>query len=166
MTLLTATGQDNRIKGIIFPFIEHSIGVEKLITKNISVQLLYQNRIIPGDNRYFHHNLIPSIRYYISSNKGLINLIYIELFYRYAYVKHFGDQSIEPYYKYYSNSIGVDIGKQIFLSKNFFMEFGVGYYYMYSGKEQYNHFEGDKNNLRIDLKVGIRLHCKKEKTSR
>jgi len=166
LTLLTATGQDIRIKGMFFPFIEHSIAVENLTHQNVSVQVLYQNRIELGDNKYYHHKVIPSIRYYFSSDKRFINQLYIEAFYRYAYIKHFPDQSEEPYYKYYSNSLGLDVGKQLFLSDNFFIEFGAGYYYIYSGKEWYNFSDNDRHRLRIDLKIGVALTRKKKKTCR
>jgi hypothetical protein len=163
LTLLTATGQDIRIKGMFFPFLEHSIAVENLTHQNVSVQVLYQNRIELGDNEYYHHRVIPSIRYYFSSEKRFINRLYIEAFYRYAYIKHFPDQSDVPYYNYYSNSFGLDGGKQFFLSDRLLIDFGVGYYYIYSGKEWHNFSDNNRHCLRIDLKFGVALTRKKDK---
>ena len=162
LILLTVTGQDIRIKGLFFPFLEHSIAVENLTNKNVSVQVTYQNQIELGDNVYYHHRVVPSIRYYFSSDKSFINRLYIDVFYRYVFIRHYPDQSVVPFYNYYSNSLGLMGGRQFFLSDRFLIDFAVGYYYIYSGKEWYNFSDDNRHRLRIDIKFGVALTRKKK----
>lgn len=151
LSLLTASGQGTRIKGLVIPFVEHSIGVEQNITKNLSIQMLYINRVDPRITKYYFHRLIPSIRFYILSNEKKRDRTYLEVFYRYAYTKQISDQS--PEQNFFSNSIGLDIGKQRSIGDNSFIEGSLGYFFIYSGEDPKNPLGG----LRIDIKFGIKL---------
>ena len=166
LTLLTVTGQDIRIKGMFFPFLEHSIAVENLTKKNFSLQLLYQNKIVWGDNGYNHHRVVPSIRYYFSSNKKFINHLYLDAFYRYAFIRQFPDQSDVPFFDYHTSSLGLSGGRQFFLSDRFLIDLSFGHYYIYSGNEKKD-FNGlfpyqYRHRWRIDMKFGVALTRKKE----
>ena len=151
LVLSTASGQETRVKGLLIPLVEHSIGVEQKLSKRLSIQMLYINRVNPSITRYYYHRLIPSFRYYILSENQILDHLFFEVFYRYAYTKQIPDQSPENYF--YSNSVGLDIGKQRLIADNFFIEGSLGYYYIYSGEDPKNPLGG----LRIDIKFGVRI---------
>jgi hypothetical protein len=119
--------------------------------------MLYINRAEPSITQYYYHRLIPSFRYYILSENQIFDNIFFEAFYRYAYTKQIPDQS--PVNYFYSNSVGIDIGKQRLIGDNCFIEGSLGYYYIYSGEDPKNPLGG----IRIDLKFGIRIKYNNKK---
>jgi hypothetical protein len=154
LSLLTASAQETRVKGLLIPFVEHSIGVEQSISRKFSIQLLYINRVNPSITKYYYQRVIPSFRYYIFSNEKKRDFTFIEVFYRYAYTKQVSDQSPEK--RFFSNSVGLDIGKQRLISDNAFIEGSIGYYFIYSGEDPKSPLGG----LRIDIKFGVRIKYK------
>lgn len=158
------TAQEIRLKGLVIPLFEHAVAVEYLPHPNWSVQLGYQNHIELGDNVYYHHRFTPSLRYYLASDRTLLNGLFGEAFHRSSFIRHIPDQSDVKLIKYQSQSAGVALGKQIFFrSRNMFMEFSVGRYIIYSGDARVDRpsFEmfihGNEGRTRFDFKLGFRL---------
>jgi hypothetical protein len=167
--LLTGSvkAQEVRLKGMVIPLFEHSLASEFVLHPNWSVQLAYQNQIELGDNIYYHHRLSPSVRYYHTTDRPLLDRIYGEFFNRSSFIRHIPDQSDDRLKKYQSQSIGFSLGKQIFFrSRNMFMEFSLGRYFIYHGNVEidrpiFNVFiHGNHSRTRVDFKLGFRLRPK------
>jgi hypothetical protein len=161
---VSSYAQDLRFKGMVIPLFEHSLASEFAFHPNWSVQLGYQNQIELGDNTYYHHRLTPSIRYYLTTDRLMFDRIYGEFFHRSAHIRHIPDQSDVRLIKYQSQSIGFALGKQIFFkSRNMFMEFSLGRYFIYKGntwvdRPAFHMFiHGDESRTRLDFKLGFRL---------
>jgi hypothetical protein len=166
MRTVTA-GQDIRIKGMFFPLAEHSVGLEILLNKHFSGQLLYQNQIqLHEGHSHLHHRLIPSIRYYLLSDNKVLNHLYIETFYRQSFIRLRSDTRV---FKYATSSFGLSAGRQFILSDKFLIDLSFGHYYIYSNNE--NEWQDFPNNIifpyqyrhrwRIDIKFGFILTNKK-----
>jgi hypothetical protein len=164
----SAKAQEVRLKGMVIPLFEHSIAAEYAFRPNWSVQMAYQNQIELGDNIYFHHRLSPSVRYYHTTDRPLLDRIYGEFYHRSSFIRHIPDQSDDRLKKYQSQSIGFSLGKQIFFrSRNMFMEFSFGRYLIYNGNVEvdrpvFNVFiHRNESRTRVDFKLGFRLRSKK-----
>lgn len=165
----SVTAQEIRFKGMIIPLFEHSLATEFVFHPRWSVQMAYQNHIELGDNRYYHHRLTPSVRYYLISDRLLLDRIYGEFFHRSARIRHIPDQSDVRLLKYKSQSIGLALGKQfLFKSRNMFMDISLGRYFIYRGNVDIDRpafdmfIQGDKGRIRLDFKLGLRLRSKQE----
>lgn len=161
--------QEYRIKAFFIPVFEHSIAGEVLISKHLAFQLAYQNHNELGDNRYFHHRFMPSVRYYFLSDDRFLDRFYGEFFHRTAFIRHIPDQSDVAVYKYNTQSVGLSAGKQIIFRRNVFMDLSFGHYYIYAGdaEDDYSDFNffnyTERNRWRIDVKIGWILGKKKSK---
>jgi hypothetical protein len=161
--------QEYRLKAFFIPVFEHSIAGEVLINKHLAIQLAYQNHNELGDNRYFHHRIMPSVRYYFLSDDRFLDLFYGEIFHRTAFIRHIPDQSDVAVYKYNTQSVGLSAGKQIMFRRNIFMDLSFGHYYIYAGdaEDDYSDFNffnyTERNRWRIDIKIGWILGNKKPK---
>lgn len=165
--------QEVRLKGMFIPLFEHSLATEYLFYPNWSVQVAYQNQIELGDNVYYHHRITPSIRYYLTTELQLLDRIYGELFHRSARIRHIPDQSDDHLKKYQSQSVGFALGKQIFFkSRNMFMEFSFGRYFLYKGnididRPAFNMFiHGNDSRTRVDFKLGFRIRSKNNESEK
>ena len=165
--ILGASAQDIRVKGLVIPLFEHALATEFAFHPNWSVQLGYQNHIELGDNVYYHHRLTPSFRYYIRSDRGVVDGLFAEAFHRSTFIRHIPDQSDVRLKKYQSQSIGFALGKQhFFRSRNMFMEWSVGRYLIYHGnswidRPRFDMFiHGDDGRTRLDFKLGLRLRSR------
>jgi hypothetical protein len=163
----SSTAQETRIKGLVIPLFDHSIATEYVFHRNLSVQMSYQNQIELGDNIYYHHRLTPSVRYYVTTERPLLDGIYGEFFHRSARIRHIPDQSDDRLKKYQSQSIGLALGKQVFFrSRNMFMEFSFGRYLIYKGNVDIDRpafdmfIHGNASRTRLDFKLGFRLRSK------
>ena len=161
--------QEYRIKAFFIPVFEHSIAGEVLISKHLAFQLAYQNHNELGDNRYFHHRFMPSVRYYFLSDDRFLDRFYGEFFHRTAFIRHIPDQSDVAVYKYNTQSVGLSAGKQIIFRRNVFMDLSFGHYYIYAGdaEDDYSDFNffnyTERNRWRIDVKIGWILGKKRPK---
>lgn len=152
--------QEYRLKAFLIPLLDHSVAGEVLFHRRLSFQLAYQNHIEWGDNRYFHHRMMPSLRYYHLTANRLFDRFYAEVFHRSAFIRHIPDQSDVPFYDHRTQSVGLSLGKQILFKRNFLMDLSLGRYRTYSGDAMDDHSdfslfpftEGDR--WRIDVKVG------------
>lgn len=165
----TAMGQEIRLKGLVIPLFEHSVAGEYVFHRNFSFQLAYQQHIELGDNTYYHHRVLPSVRFYIASNRSLFDRIYGEVFHRSTFIRHIPDQSDVSLIKYNSQSAGFSLGKQVlFRSRNMFMDFSLGRYFIYQGNSQIDRpgfdlfIQGEKGRIRLDFKLGFRLNARKK----
>lgn len=157
-----ASGQTYRLKGLVIPVFEHSVAVELLSGSHIGLQLAYQNHNVLGDNRYFHHRVMPSVRYYLNTDRRWSDRFYLELFHRSAWIRHVPDQSSVPLYRYRSQSLGLSVGKQIvFRGNRMLMDISFGHFLIYAGDasrdySDFNFFRyTERNRWRIDLKIGL-----------
>ena len=153
--------QEFRFKFFLIPILDHSVAGEVLVGRRLGFQLAYQNHIEPGDNRYFHHRIMPSVRYYMLSEKRFLDRFYAELFHRSAFIRQIPDQDPEPYYDYSTQSLGFAVGKQFLFRRNFLMDFSLGRYRLYAGdaKDDHSDFDflnpyGARDRWRIDVKLG------------
>lgn len=160
--VLAVHGQGFRLKAFILPVFEHSLAGEVLHGRHLGFQLAYQNHNVLGDNRYFHHRVIPSVRYYFLDDTRLLDRLYLEVFHRSAWIRHLPDQSSVPMYKYRSQSIGLSAGKQIlFRGNRMLMDLSFGHYLIYAGDasrdySDFNFFRyTERNRWRVDLKMGL-----------
>lgn len=163
---LAANGQEYRLKAFVLPVFEHSLAAELVSGGHLGIQLAYQNHNVLGDNRYFHHRLIPSIRYYALTDSRWTDRLYLELFHRSAWIRHVPDQSRDPLYRYSSQSIGLSAGKQIlFRGNRMLMDLSFGHYIIYAGdaSKDYSDFNffrfTERNRWRIDIKIGLGWHA-------
>lgn len=163
--------QEYRIKAFFIPVFEHSIAGEVLMNKHLAFQMAYQNHNELGDNRYFHHRIMPSVRYYFISDDLFLDRFYGEFFHRSAFIRHIPDQSDASVYKYNTQSVGLSAGKQIIFRRNVFMDLSFGHYYIYAGdaEDDYSDFNffnySERNRWRIDIKIGWILGKKSQKKS-
>lgn len=159
---LAVKGQEYRLKAFVLPVFEHSLAAEMVSGGHLGIQITYQNHNVLGDNRYFHHRLIPSIRYYALTDNRWTDRLYLELFHRSAWIRHIPDQSSVPLYRYASQSIGLSAGKQIvFRGNRMLMDLSFGHYIIYAGDaardySDFNFFRyTERNRWRIDIKIGL-----------
>jgi hypothetical protein len=168
LTALGVYAQETRLKGLVIPLFEHAVSAEYVFGRQWSVQLGYQNHIELGDNIYYHHRITPSLRYYFASSRTILDHIYGEAFHRTAFIRHVPDQSDVRLIKYQSQSVGLALGKQIFFrSRNMFMDFSVGRYFIYDGnswidRPRFDLFiQGEQSRTRLDFKLGFILKSRK-----
>lgn len=162
LTAIAASGQAYRVKALVIPVFEHSLAAEILTGSHVGLQLTYQNHNVLGDNRYYHHRVIPSLRYYVNTEHRWSDRFYLELFHRSAWIRHVPDQSSVPLYRYRTQSLGLSAGKQIvFRGNRMLMDLSFGHYIIYAGDasrdySDFNFFRyTERNRWRIDLKIGL-----------
>lgn len=162
LTAIAASGQAYRVKALVIPVFEHSLAAEILTGSHVGLQLTYQNHNVLGDNRYYHHRVIPSLRYYVNTEHRWSDRFYLELFHRSAWIRHVPDQSSVPLYRYRTQSLGLSAGKQIvFRGNRMLMDLSFGHYIIYAGdaSRDYSDFNfsryTERNRWRIDLKIGL-----------
>lgn len=162
LTAIAASGQAYRVKALVIPVFEHSLAAEILTGSLVGLQLTYQNHNVLGDNRYYHHRVIPSLRYYVNTEHRWSDRFYLELFHRSAWIRHVPDQSSVPLYRYRTQSLGLSAGKQIvFRGNRMLMDLSFGHYIIYAGDasrdySDFNFFRyTERNRWRIDLKIGL-----------
>jgi hypothetical protein len=162
LAVLGASGQRYRLKALVIPVFDHTVAAEILSGSHIGLQMAYQNHNVLGDNRYFHHRVIPSIRYYVNTDKRWSDRFYLECFHRSAWIRHLPDQSSVPLYRYRSQSLGLSLGKQVvFRGSRMLMDMSFGHYRIYAGDaardfSDFNFFRyTERNRWRIDLKIGL-----------
>jgi hypothetical protein len=158
----TLKGQEIRSKAIFFPLIEHSMGMEVFMNNNFSIQLLFQNQIILGDNNYSQNRFIPSLRYYMISEKRIINNFFFDGYYRLNFIKLNPDQSFGHLF-FRTSAAGINLGRKFNLSKVISLEPSYGHYYIFSGDASEDYLFGElfkyhpRIRTRIDLKLGFKI---------
>jgi hypothetical protein len=159
---LTGSGQDFRLKAFFIPVFEHSVAAEWFTGRHLGFQLTYQNHNELGDNRYFHHRVMPSVRYYARTDSRWTDRLYMELYHRSAWIRHIPDQSSVPLYRYATQSLGLSAGKQVlFRGNRMLMDLSFGHYLIYAGdaKQDFSDFNffrfTERNRWRIDIKLGL-----------
>lgn len=162
LTAIAARGQAYRVKALVIPVFEHSLAAEILTGSHVGLQLTYENHNVLGDNRYYHHRVIPSLRYYVNTEHRWSDRFYLELFHRSAWIRHVPDQSSVPLYRYRTQSLGLSAGKQIvFRGNRMLMDLSFGHYIIYAGDasrdySDFNFFRyTERNRWRIDFKIGL-----------
>lgn len=165
-----AKGQEYRLKAFVLPVFEHSLAAELVSGGHLGLQLAYQNHNVLGDNRYFHHRVVPSLRYYVLTDSPWSDRLYLEIFHRSAWIRHVPDQSSVPLYRYRSQSLGLSAGKQIlFRGNRMLMDLSFGHYIIYAGDasrdySDFNFFRySERNRWRIDIKVGLGWHARPQR---
>jgi len=162
MSIFPTLGQTYRVKAFLLPVLEHSAAVEVVPRQHVGLQLLYQNHNVLGDNRYFHHRLIPSVRYYVRTDTRISDRLYAELFHRSAWIRHIPDQGSAPFYGYRSQSLGISLGKQFaFRGNRMLLDLSIGHYRIYAGdaardfSDFYLFPYRERARWRVDLKLGL-----------
>lgn len=162
LAIFPVYGQVYRVKAFLLPVFDHSVAVEVVPRQQLGFQLLYQNHNVLGDNRYFHHRLMPSVRYYLRTEGRIADRLYAEVFHRSAWIRHIPDQSRTPLYRSRSQSLGIAIGKQVaFRGNRMLLDLSFGHFRIYAGDavrdfSDFNLFPySERSRWRADLKLGL-----------